>query len=82
MGAEADIEKLQRALRSVDDGNSIQQVRNDLRDLSREAERACKSFKELDIGLENMLGGAMAAGGISGVIEKALDTSKLKQKLM
>ncbi|SCB00758.1 Uncharacterized protein BWINRA5_04195 [Bacillus mycoides] len=81
LGAEADIEKLQRALRSVDDGNSIQQVRNDLRDLSREAERAGKSFKELDIGLENMLGGAMAAGGISGVIEKALDTSKLKTKI-
>ncbi|MGE6594174.1 phage tail tape measure protein [Bacillus mycoides] len=81
LGAEADIEKLQRALRSVDDGNSIQQVRNDLRDLSREAERAGKSFKELDIGLENMLGGAMAVGGIQGTIEKALDTSKLKTKI-
>ncbi|WP_260604000.1 phage tail tape measure protein [Bacillus cereus] len=81
LGAEADIEKLQRALRSVDDGNSIQNVRNDLRDLSREAERASKSFKELDIGLENMLGGAMAAGGIQGTIEKALDSSKLKTKI-
>ncbi|MEK3997913.1 hypothetical protein MHI59_03090 [Bacillus sp. FSL K6-2822] len=81
LGAEADIEKLQRALRSVDDGNSIQNVRNDLRELSREAERATKEFKELDIGLENMLGGAMAAGGISGVIEQALDTSKLKTKI-
>ncbi|HDR7801776.1 TPA: hypothetical protein QCY03_005695, partial [Bacillus tropicus] len=28
LGAEGDIEKLQRALRSVDSGNSIQQVRN------------------------------------------------------
>ncbi|WP_257206025.1 hypothetical protein [Bacillus wiedmannii] len=81
LGAEADIEKLQRALRSVDDGNSIQNVRNDLRELSREAERASKEFKELDIGLENMLGGAMAAGGISGVIEQSLDTSKLKTKI-
>lgn len=81
LGAEADIEKLQRALRSMDDGNSIQNVRNELRELSREAERAGKEFKELDIGLENMLGGAMAAGGISGVIEKALDTSKLKTKI-
>ncbi|MGG3116480.1 hypothetical protein [Bacillus paranthracis] len=81
LGAEADIEKLQRALRSVDDGNSIQNVRNELRELSREAERATKEFKELDIGLENMLGGAMAAGGISGVIEQALDTSKLKTKI-
>lgn len=81
LGAGADIEKLQRALRSVDDGNSIQNVRNDLRDLSREAERASKSFKELDIGLENMLGGAVAAGGIQGTIEKALDASKLKTKI-
>ncbi|MBF7155701.1 hypothetical protein IWA68_24455 [Bacillus albus] len=81
LGAEADIEKLQRALRSVNDGNSIQNVRNELRELSREAERASKEFKELDIGLENMLGGAMAAGGISGVIEQALDTSKLKTKI-
>ncbi|MGH0950856.1 hypothetical protein [Bacillus mycoides] len=81
LGSEADIEKLQRALRSIDDGNSIQQVRNDLRDLSREAERAGKSFKELDIGLENMLGGALAVGGISGVIEQALDTSKLQTKI-
>ncbi|HHL0974813.1 TPA: hypothetical protein ACQUHP_006640, partial [Bacillus cereus] len=81
LGSEADIEKLQRALRSIDDGNSIEQVRNDLRDLSREAERAGKSFKELDIGLENMLGGALAVGGISGVIEQALDTSKLKTKI-
>ena len=38
LGSEADIEKLQRSLRSIDDGNSLQQVRNDLRDLSREAE--------------------------------------------
>ncbi|WP_369355766.1 hypothetical protein [Lysinibacillus capsici] len=81
LGAEADIEKLQRALRSVDDGNSIQNVRNELRELSREAERATKEFKELDIGLENMLSGAMAVGGISGVIEQALDTSKLKTKI-
>ncbi|MDA2095459.1 hypothetical protein PDN23_22880 [Bacillus cereus] len=81
LGAEADIEKLQRALRSVDDGNSIQNVRNDLRELSREAERASKSFKELDIGLENMLASGVAVGGIQGTIEKALDSSKLKTKI-
>lgn len=81
LGSEADIEKLQRSLRSIDDGNSLQQVRNDLRDLSREAERASHSFKELDIGLENILGGLMAGGGISGAIEQALDTSKLKTKI-
>ncbi|MBJ8070539.1 DUF2207 domain-containing protein [Bacillus cereus] len=81
LGAEADIEKLQRALRSVDDGNSIQQVRNELRDLQQEAQRTQREFKELDIGLENVLGAMVAGGGIAGTIEQALDMSKLKTKI-
>ena len=79
LGTEADIEKLQRSLRSIDDGNSLQQVRNDLRDLSREAERASQ-FQRIRYWFRNILGGLMA-GGISGAIEQALDTSKLKTKL-
>lgn len=81
LGTEANIEKLQRALRSVDDGNSIQQVRNELRDLQQEAQRTQREFKELDIGLENVLGAMVAGGGISGTIEKALDMSNLKTKI-
>ncbi|PHC05378.1 DUF2207 domain-containing protein [Bacillus toyonensis] len=81
LGTEADIEKLQRALRSVDAGNSIQQVRNELRDLQQEAQRTEREFKELDIGLENVLGAMVAGGGIAGTIEKALDMSKLKTKI-
>ncbi|MBJ8113538.1 DUF2207 domain-containing protein [Bacillus cereus group sp. N6] len=81
LGTEADIEKLQRALRSVDEGNSIQQVRNELRDLQQEAQRTQREFKELDIGLENVLGAMVAGGGIAGTIEKALDMSKLKTKI-
>ncbi|MGH0541488.1 DUF2207 domain-containing protein [Bacillus cereus] len=81
LGTEADIEKLQRALRSVDDGNSIQKVRNELRDLQQEAQRTEREFKELDIGLENVLGAMVAGGGIAGTIEKALDMSKLKTKI-
>ncbi|PEE83468.1 DUF2207 domain-containing protein [Bacillus toyonensis] len=81
LGTEADIEKLQRALRSVDDGNSIQQVRNELRDLQQEAQRTQREFQELDIGLENVLGAMVAGGGIAGTIEKALDMSKLKTKI-
>ncbi|CAH2462762.1 MULTISPECIES: DUF2207 domain-containing protein [Bacillus cereus group] len=81
LGTEADIEKLQRALRSVDDGNSIQQVRNELRDLQQEAQRTQREFKELDIGLENVLGAMVAGGGIAGTIEQALDMSKLKTKI-
>ena len=45
LGAGTDIDKLQRALRSVDAGNSIRQVQNELRDLQQEAGRTEKSLK-------------------------------------
>ncbi|HDR4512979.1 TPA: DUF2207 domain-containing protein [Bacillus cereus] len=81
LGTEADIEKLQRALRSVDAGNSIQQVRNELRELQQEADRTEKKFEGLKVGLENVIGGMAAGGGISTAIEKAMDMSKLKTKI-
>lgn len=81
LGAETDIEKLQRALRSVDAGNSIQQVRNELRDLQQEAGRTEKKFEGLKLGLENVIGGLAAGGGIATAVEKALDMSKLKTKI-
>ncbi|MED3466306.1 phage tail protein [Bacillus sp. FSL K6-0268] len=81
LGTEADIEKLQRTLRSVDVGNSIQQVRNELRDLQQEAGRTEKKFEGLKIGLENVIGGMAAGGGIASAVEKAMDMSKLKTKI-
>ncbi|WP_377864683.1 DUF2207 domain-containing protein [Bacillus sp. R86525] len=81
LGTEADIEKLQRALRSVDAGNSIQQVRNELRDLQQEAGRTEKKFEGLKIGLENVIGGMAAGGGIATAVEKAMDMSKLQTKI-
>ncbi|HDR8114382.1 TPA: DUF2207 domain-containing protein [Bacillus cereus] len=81
LGAEGDIEKLQRTLRSVDSGNSIQQVRNELRDLQQEAGRTEKKFEGLKIGLENVIGGMAAGGGIASAVEKAMDMSKLKTKI-
>ncbi|PFS48192.1 DUF2207 domain-containing protein [Bacillus thuringiensis] len=81
LGTEADIEKLQRALRSVDAGNSIQQVQNELRDLQQEAGRTEKKFEGLKVGLENVIGGLAAGGGIATAVEKALDISKLKTKI-
>ncbi|MGF2618687.1 tape measure protein [Bacillus cereus] len=81
LGAEADIEKLQQALRSVDDGNSIQNIRNDLNQLSQEAEQAGESVKGLGVELENVLGGIVAGGGIQEVIGQALDMSELKTKI-
>lgn len=81
LGTEGDIEKLQRALRSVDAGNSIQQVQNELRDLQQETGRTEKKFEGLKVGLENVIGGLAAGGGIATAVEKALDMSKLKTKI-
>lgn len=81
LGTEADIEKLQRALRSVDAGNSIRQVQNELRELQQEAGRTEKKFEGLKVGLENVIGGMAAGGGIATAIEKAMDMSKLKTKI-
>ncbi|PFJ42692.1 hypothetical protein COI99_29970 [Bacillus cereus] len=81
LGAETDIEKLQRALRSVDAGNSIRQVQNELRELQQEAGRTEKKFEGLKVGLENVIGGMAAGGGIATAIEKAMDMSKLQTKI-
>ncbi|MED2785669.1 DUF2207 domain-containing protein [Bacillus thuringiensis] len=81
LGAGTDIDKLQRALRSVDAGNSIRQVQNELRDLQQEAGRTEKKFEGLKVGLENVIGGLAAGGGIATAIEKAMDMSKLKTKI-
>ncbi|PHD85475.1 hypothetical protein COF55_25090 [Bacillus toyonensis] len=81
LGAETDIEKLQQALRSVDDGNSIQNIRNDLNQLSQEADQTGESVRGLGVELENVLGGIVAGGGIQEVIGQALDMSELKTKI-
>ncbi|OXB98941.1 MULTISPECIES: phage tail tape measure protein [Bacillus] len=81
LGAGTDIDKLQRALRSVDAGNSIRQVQNELRDLQQEAGRTEKKFEGLKVGLENVIGGMAAGGGMAAAVEKALDMSKLKTKI-
>ncbi|HHT7112197.1 TPA: DUF2207 domain-containing protein [Bacillus cereus] len=81
LGAGTDIDKLQRALRSVDAGNSIRQVQNELRDLQQEAGRTEKKFEGLKVGLENVIGGLAAGGGIAAAVEQALDMSKLKTKI-
>ncbi|PGM03813.1 tape measure protein [Bacillus thuringiensis] len=81
LGTEADIEKLQQALRSVDDGNSIQNIRNDLNQLSQDADQTGESVKKLGIELENVLSGIVAGGGIQEVIGQALDMSELKTKI-
>ncbi|OJD66205.1 tape measure protein [Bacillus sp. N35-10-4] len=81
LGAEADIGKLQQALRSIDNGNSIQNIRNDLNQLSQEAEEAGESVKGLGVELENVVAGIGVGLGLKEVVEQALNMDELKTKI-
>jgi phage-related minor tail protein len=81
LGANVDIERLSSTLRSVDSGNSIQQVRRELQRLEDQAEESVNALEELDYGIENVAGALVAGGGITGAIEKALETTDLETKI-
>jgi len=81
LGANVDIERLSSTLRSVDSGNSIQQVRRELQRLEDQAEESVNALEELDYGIENVAGALVAGGGITGAIEKALETTDLEAKI-
>jgi phage-related minor tail protein len=81
LGTNIDIDKMKKALSSVDDGNSLKNVKKELDQLAKEAKEAEKSVGDLGIELENVAGAIVAGGGIAGAIEKALDVSTLKTKI-
>lgn len=81
IGSEGDIEQLRASIQSVDNGNSLENVRRDLQRISQEANEAEQSFKELDVGIENVAGALAATGGISSAVEKSLDLSSLNTKI-
>lgn len=81
LGANVDIEKLQKALSSVDDGASLKSVNKELGALAQEAKNAEKAAGDLGSALETIAGTAIAGGGIAGAIEKALDVSSLNTKI-
>ncbi|SFA55798.1 hypothetical protein SAMN05192569_10668 [Parageobacillus thermantarcticus] len=81
LGTNVDIDKMKQALASVDDGNSIKNIKKELGQLSKEAKAAEKSVGDLGVELENVAGALVAGGGIAGAIEKALDVSDLEAKI-
>jgi phage-related minor tail protein len=80
-GTKVDLDKMKQALASVDDGNSLKNVRKELDSLAKEANEAKESVGDLGSELTNMAAGLAAGGGIAGAIEKALDVSTLKTKI-
>ncbi|WP_053433978.1 hypothetical protein [Sporosarcina globispora] len=81
IGAEGDIERLRTTLASVDDGNSFENIRNDLRQLQTEADQTGEAVEGIGIELENVAGALVAGGGIAGVLEQALDMSSLDTQI-
>lgn len=78
---EGSLSKLKQSLSKIDDVSSIKEIKEDLSKVPEEAEKAEGSIKELGGELTSILAGAAAAGGIGGVLEKALDTSGLNTKI-
>ncbi|WP_264737311.1 replication protein [Cytobacillus firmus] len=81
IGANGDIERLRTSLQSVDNGNSIQNVRNDLQQLQTEAQETAESVEGIGVELENVAGALVAGGGIAGAVSQALDMSSLDTKI-
>ncbi|MBZ9536278.1 hypothetical protein KGR20_19060 [Cytobacillus oceanisediminis] len=81
LGADVDVDRLTTTLRSVDDGNSLQQVRRELQRLGDQAEETTNALEELDYGIENVAGALVAGGGIAGAIDEALSNSNLDTKI-
>lgn len=81
LGAGADLDKMKESLAEVDNGGSIDKVKNDLNSLSKEAKDAEQSVDGLGDAVQGVAGALMAGGGLAGVIEKSLDVSTLDTKI-
>ena len=56
-------------------------MQNELRSLQQEAGRTEKKFEGLKVGLENVIGGMAAGGGIAAAIEKRWICQSCKTKI-
>lgn len=81
LGASADMDKMRKALASVDDGASLKSVKKELSDVAKEADQAGDKVNAFGDDLKGVAAGLAAGGGIATAIEKALDTSSLDTKI-
>lgn len=81
LGAGTDLEKMKKSLAEVDNGGSIDKVKNDLNALSKESKDAEQSVDGLGDAVQGVVGALMTGGGLAGVIEKSLDVSTLDTKI-
>lgn len=81
VGTQGDIEQLRTSINSTDDGNALENVRRDIQRIADEASAAEAEIQDLDIGVENILGGLVAGGGISKAVDTALEQSTIDTKI-
>ena len=81
LGADVDLGKMRDALRTVDNGASIEQVKKDLNGVSKEAKEAESAVGKFGSELSSVVGGIVAGGGLAGVVGAALDASSLDTKI-
>lgn len=74
---EARLNKFKQQLAALDDGKSLDNVKKDLKGVSKEANEAQNSVSELG----SAIGGLAAGGGIAGAVSQALDTAGLQTKI-
>ncbi|MFJ7736395.1 hypothetical protein ACIQ2D_08625 [Lysinibacillus sp. NPDC097287] len=81
LGAGVDIDEMRAALRNVDNGSSLTDVRADLEAIRPAAAQAEQSVDGLGDSLKGVAAGIVAGGGIASVISQALDVSSLNTQL-
>jgi phage-related minor tail protein len=78
---ETELNKFKKKLDSVDDGNSVKNLKKDFDGVEKKAGEAKKAVSDLGSEIGGLAGGLVAGGGIAGIIGKALEMSSLKTKI-
>ena len=81
IGAEGDIDRLRASLSTVDDGNSIENIRRDMQQLQNEAQQTEEAVDGISDSLKTASAALVAGGGLAGAVTQALDLSSLDTKI-
>lgn len=81
LGSEIDVEKLKQALATVDDGASLDSIRQDLSRVAQEANQAETEVNSFGDTIKDVVAGLATGGGIAAVVSQALDVSSLNTKI-
>lgn len=81
LGSEVDIERMRQALSRIDDGSSLDEIRQDLNRIKQEANQAETEVNSFGDTIKDVVAGLATGGGIAAVVSQALDVSSLNTKI-